>query len=127
MYIYNILPSGTLNRFLCLQKKPAEPALVKKKAAKTSIWEWTKAITLLVVGIVMLALLAEPLIESVHSLSTSANIPPFFVAFVLVPLATNARVAISAIKSASRKKARTTSLTLSEVRSFILTKHKLPK
>ncbi|WOH05898.1 hypothetical protein DCAR_0625321 [Daucus carota subsp. sativus] len=92
-----------------------EPALVKKKAAKTSIWEWTKAITLLVVGIVMLALLAEPLIESVHSLSTSANIPPFFVAFVLVPLATNARVAISAIKSASRKKARTTSLTLSEI------------
>ncbi|KAK1389276.1 putative sodium/calcium exchanger membrane region, EF-hand domain pair [Heracleum sosnowskyi] len=97
------------------QKKSAETTLLKEKATNTSLWEWTKAIALLVLGIVMLALLAEPLIESVHSLSTSADIPPSFVAFVLVPLATNARVAISAIRSASRKIPRTTSLTLSEI------------
>lgn len=106
-----------------MQKESAETTLLVEKGTETSPWEWTKAIALLVLGIVMLALLAEPLIESVHSLSTSANIPPFFVAFVLVPLATNARVAISAIRSASRKIPRTTSLTLSEVCSSISRKH----
>lgn len=114
MYIFD-----RLDQCLYVQRKSAESTLLKEKPTNTSVWEWTKAIALLVLGIVMLALLAEPLIESVHSLSTSADIPPFFVAFVLVPLATNARVAISAIRSASRKIPRTTSLTLSEVRSSI--------
>ncbi|KAI7743722.1 hypothetical protein M8C21_002228, partial [Ambrosia artemisiifolia] len=80
-----------------------------------SMWAWTKAIMLLVLGITMLALLAEPLIHSVQNVSNSATIPSFFVSFVLVPLATNARAAITAIKTASQKKERTTSLTFSEI------------
>ncbi|KAL4589041.1 hypothetical protein LXL04_001943 [Taraxacum kok-saghyz] len=80
-----------------------------------STWAWTKAITLLVIGIAILALLAEPLIHSVQNVSSTANIPSFFVSFIFVPLATNARAAISAIKTASQKKDRTTSLTFSEL------------
>ncbi|CAI9286509.1 unnamed protein product [Lactuca saligna] len=80
-----------------------------------SSWAWTKAISSLVVGITMLALLAEPLIHSVHDVSTAANIPSFFISFILVPLATNARAAISAIKTASQRNERTTSLTFSEL------------
>ncbi|KAK9078216.1 hypothetical protein SSX86_002273 [Deinandra increscens subsp. villosa] len=80
-----------------------------------SSWAWTKAIMLLVLGIAMLALLAEPLIHSVQNVSSAANIPSFFVSFILVPLATNARAAISAIKTASKGKKRTTSLTFSEL------------
>lgn len=80
-----------------------------------SVWGWTKAIMLLVVGIVMLALLAEPLIHSVQNVSNSATIPSFFVSFILVPLATNARAAVSAFQTASQRKERTTSLTFSEV------------
>lgn len=80
-----------------------------------STWAWTKAMILLVLGIAILALLAEPLIHSVQNVSTSANIPSFFVSFVLVPLATNARAAISAIQTANQRKERTTSLTFSEV------------
>lgn len=67
-----------------------------------SHWAWTKAIMLLMLGIAMLALLAKPLIHSVQKVSTGANIPSFFVSFILVPLATNARAAISAIKTTNQ-------------------------
>lgn len=70
---------------------------------------------LLALGIVMLGLLAEPLIQSVQNLSAAANVPSFFISFILVPLATNARIGISAITEARHKKQRTTSLTFSEV------------
>lgn len=80
-----------------------------------SMWAWTKAVMLLVLGIAMLALLAEPLIHSVQNVSNSATVPSFFISFILVPLATNARAAVSAIQTASQKKERTTSLTFSEV------------
>ncbi|KAL8189241.1 hypothetical protein R6Q57_028807 [Mikania cordata] len=76
---------------------------------------WTKAIMLLVLGIAMLALLAEPLIHSVQNASSAANIPSFFISFILVPLATNARAAISAIQTANQRKEPTTSLTFSEL------------
>ncbi|CAN6561022.1 unnamed protein product [Malus baccata var. baccata] len=84
-------------------------------AIDESIWAWVKAITYLVLGFVVLAVLAEPLIDSVQILSTAASIPSFLVAFVLVPLATNARQATSAIKAAAKKTPRTTSLTFSEI------------
>lgn len=80
-----------------------------------SAWAWTKAIMLLVLGIAMLAVLAEPLIHSVQKFSTAANIPSFYVAFVLVPLATSARTAISAIRATKQQIPKTTSLTFSEI------------
>ncbi|KAL4555094.1 hypothetical protein LXL04_037705 [Taraxacum kok-saghyz] len=80
-----------------------------------SVWAWTQALMLLVLGIAMLALLAEPLIHSVQNVSNSATIPSFFVSFVFVPLATNARAAVVAIQTASQRKERTTSMTFSEI------------
>ncbi|KAL8237909.1 hypothetical protein R6Q59_018990 [Mikania micrantha] len=80
-----------------------------------SMWAWTKAVMLLVLGITMLALLAEPLIHSVQNVSNSATISSFFISFILVPLATNARAAVSAFQTASQRKERTTSLTFSEI------------
>ncbi|XP_065623901.1 sodium/calcium exchanger NCL1 isoform X2 [Quercus suber] len=80
-----------------------------------SLQAWFKAMMLLVLGIALLAILAEPLIESVQSFSKSASIPSFFISFILVPLATNTRASASAIKEARRKKPRTTSLTFSEI------------
>ncbi|KAI3895509.1 hypothetical protein MKW92_010185 [Papaver armeniacum] len=81
------------------------------KSWKTSC----KAGFLLMLGILIITLLAEPLIEVVQDFSNSANIPSFFVSFVLLPLATNSRKAVSAIKAARRKKSRTMSLTFSEI------------
>ncbi|MED6111474.1 hypothetical protein PIB30_052596 [Stylosanthes scabra] len=74
-----------------------------------------KAISYVVIGIAMLSILAEPLIESVKNFSNSAGVHPFFVSFILVPLATNAREATSAIKEVRHKKPRTTSLAISEI------------
>ncbi|KVI02244.1 Calcium-binding EF-hand [Cynara cardunculus var. scolymus] len=73
------------------------------------------AITLLIVGIFMLTVLAEPLVESVRKFSESVRIKTFYVSFILVPLATNARTAIAAIRAASQKRHQTTSLTFSEI------------
>lgn len=70
---------------------------------------------LLIVGIFILTVLAEPLVESVRQFSESAKIEPFYVSFILVPLATNARTAIAAIRAAKQKRHHTTSLTFSEV------------
>ncbi|KAM5586188.1 sodium/calcium exchanger NCL-like [Rosa sericea] len=80
-----------------------------------SLWGWFKAISYMVIGFVVLAVLAEPLIDNVQEFSGAAGIPSFFVAFVLVPLATNARQAASAISAASRQTPRTTDLTFSEI------------
>lgn len=83
--------------------------------AKAKAEEKFKAIALLLVGIIMLTILAEPLVESVRKFSESLNIEPFYVSFILVPLATNARTAIAAIRAASQKRHLTTSLTFSEI------------
>ncbi|XP_055807636.1 sodium/calcium exchanger NCL1-like [Solanum dulcamara] len=93
--------------------------LLQKETDRSAI-AWIKAILLLVIGIVILGLLAEPLSKSVGSFSRTINVPSFFISFILVPLATNAIIAISAINEASRNKQRTNSLTLSEVCTTVL-------
>ncbi|KAI3945897.1 hypothetical protein MKW98_007246 [Papaver atlanticum] len=90
-------------------------ALTSKGAIDESWKTSCKAGFLLMLGILIITLLAEPLIEVVQDFSNSANIPSFFVSFVLLPLATNSRKAVSAIKAARRKKSRTMSLTFSEI------------
>nr|GFA89762.1 sodium/calcium exchanger NCL2-like [Tanacetum cinerariifolium] len=82
--------------------------------AKAKAVEKIKAITLLFVGIFILMALAEPLVESVRKFSESVDIEPFYVSFILVPLATNARTAMAAILAAKQKRHHTTSLTFSE-------------
>ncbi|KAL2496454.1 sodium/calcium exchanger family protein/calcium-binding EF hand family protein [Forsythia ovata] len=89
--------------------------LIEDKFTDKSPLAWTKAITLVVLGIVMLGLLADPLIDSVHNLSKTAGVSSFLIAFIFVPLATNARIAISLISEAHRKKQNVTSLTFSEI------------
>ncbi|RZC48117.1 hypothetical protein C5167_041075 [Papaver somniferum] len=90
--------------------KEVEEGAIENKAKAAC-----KAALLLVLGISLLSLLAEPLVEVVQNFSSSANIPSFFVSFVLLPVATNSRRAVTAISSASRKNPRTTSLTISEI------------
>ncbi|XP_047168145.1 sodium/calcium exchanger NCL-like [Vigna umbellata] len=76
---------------------------------------WLTAIGYVVLGVTMLALLAEPLIASVQQFSEEAGISSFFISFILVPLATNFREATSAIKEASHKKSSNTSQTIYEI------------
>ncbi|GMN70426.1 hypothetical protein TIFTF001_039470 [Ficus carica] len=95
--------------------KLEEEAESKGIVVENSPQAWMKAIMYLVIGIITLSVLAEPLIESVQKFSESAGIPSFFISFILVPLATTARAATSAISTASHKTPITTSLTFSEI------------
>lgn len=91
----------------------------RERDYEKSILKWLKAIGSMVFGVAILAVLAEPLIFSVQDFSKAANLPTFFVSFMLLPLATNARFATSAITAAYRKKSRTTSLAFSEIYSGV--------
>ncbi|XP_058100674.1 sodium/calcium exchanger NCL1-like [Magnolia sinica] len=78
-------------------------------------WIYAKAISLLLLGAVIAAAFADPLVDAVTNFSNATSIPTFFISFIAMPLATNSSEAVSAIIFACRKKQRTTSLTFSEI------------
>ncbi|XP_010915578.1 sodium/calcium exchanger NCL1 [Elaeis guineensis] len=78
-------------------------------------WICFKAVLLLLLGTVIAAVFADPLVDAVDNFSLATNIPSFFISFIAMPLATNSSEAVSAIIFASRKKQRTSSLTFSEI------------
>ncbi|URE09925.1 calcium-binding EF hand family protein [Musa troglodytarum] len=79
------------------------------------MWICIKAILLLLLGTVLAAIFADPLVDAVDNFSIATSIPSFFISFIAMPLATNSSEAVSAIIFASRKKQRTSSLTFSEI------------
>ncbi|KAK4804463.1 hypothetical protein SAY86_004280 [Trapa natans] len=78
-------------------------------------WITLKAVLLLILGTVIAAIFADPLVDAVDNFSDATGIPTFFISFIALPLATNSSEAVSAIIFASRKKKRTSSLALSEL------------
>ncbi|GJS98846.1 sodium/calcium exchanger NCL-like protein [Tanacetum coccineum] len=74
-----------------------------------------KAVLFLLLGTVVAALFADPLVDAVDGFSASTSIPSFFISFIVLPLATNSSESVSAIIFASRKKQRSASLTFSEL------------
>uniref|UniRef100_A0A0V0IP99 Putative sodium/calcium exchanger family protein-like n=1 Tax=Solanum chacoense TaxID=4108 RepID=A0A0V0IP99_SOLCH len=74
-----------------------------------------KAVLLLLLGTVIAAVFADPLVDAVNNFSSATRIPSFFISFIALPLATNSSEAVSAIIFASRKKLRSASLTFSEL------------
>ncbi|KAL0903932.1 hypothetical protein M5K25_025995 [Dendrobium thyrsiflorum] len=76
---------------------------------------YVKAILLLLLGTIIAATIADPLVDAVDNFSYATNIPSFFISFIAMPLATNSSEAVSALIFAARKKKRTSSLTFSEV------------
>ncbi|XP_077226814.1 sodium/calcium exchanger NCL1-like [Tasmannia lanceolata] len=78
-------------------------------------WIIFKAVLLLLLGTVVAAVFADPLVDAVDNFSSATSIPSFFISFIAMPLATNSSEAVSAIIFASRKKQRSASLTFSEI------------
>ncbi|KAJ0530638.1 putative EF-hand domain, sodium/calcium exchanger membrane region, EF-hand domain pair [Helianthus annuus] len=74
-----------------------------------------KAVLLLLLGTLVAAVFADPLVDAVDGFSTATSIPSFFISFIALPLATNSSESVSAIIFASRKKRRSASLTFSEL------------
>ncbi|KAA3472372.1 Vacuolar calcium ion transporter [Gossypium australe] len=78
-------------------------------------WISFKAVLMLLLGTLIAAAFADPLVDAVDNFSTATSIPSFFISFIALPLATNSSEAVSAIIFATRKKQRTASLTFSEL------------
>ncbi|XVF18738.1 hypothetical protein REPUB_Repub11eG0049000 [Reevesia pubescens] len=78
-------------------------------------WISIKAVLMLLLGTIIAAAFADPLVDAVDNFSDATSIPTFFISFIALPLATNSSEAVSAIIFASRKKQRTASLTFSEL------------
>ncbi|XP_024965485.1 sodium/calcium exchanger NCL-like [Cynara cardunculus var. scolymus] len=74
-----------------------------------------KAVLFLLLGSLIAAVVADPLVDSVGNFSNATGIPSFFISFIALPLATNSSEAVSAIIFATRKKKRSASLTFSEL------------
>ncbi|KAL3693674.1 hypothetical protein R1sor_007325 [Riccia sorocarpa] len=66
-------------------------------------------------GAVLAAVFAEPLVDSIGGFSSSSGIPPFFVAFVVTPFASNASELFSSILFARMRRKKNISLTLSQL------------
>ncbi|XP_042948770.1 sodium/calcium exchanger NCL-like [Carya illinoinensis] len=80
-----------------------------------SRWTSIKAVLLLLLGTVIAAAVADPLVDAVDNFSDATGIPAFFISFIVLPMATNSTEAVSAIIFASRDKRQTASLTYSEL------------
>ncbi|CAB4277403.1 unnamed protein product [Prunus armeniaca] len=85
------------------------------EGAEKPKWTSLKAGLMLLVGTLIAAAFADPLVDAVDNFSDATSIPTFFISFIALPLATNSSESVSAIIFASRKKIRTASLTFSEL------------
>lgn len=77
-----------------------------------------KSVLQVILGTAILTLCADPLMDNIIRLANAIGTPSFFLSFVIVPLAINARTAITAItllSSTSQQSSTTSSLTFSEV------------
>ncbi|XP_057466067.1 sodium/calcium exchanger NCL-like [Actinidia eriantha] len=84
-------------------------------AVENPKWTSIKAASLVLVGTLIAAAFADPLVDAVDNFSDATSIPSFFISFIALPLATNSSEAVTAIIFASRKRLRSSSLTFSEL------------
>ncbi|KAM3696725.1 hypothetical protein ACB098_06G060800 [Castanea mollissima] len=85
------------------------------EAVEKSIWASIKAVLLLLLGTIIAAAFADPLVDTIGNFADATSIPAFFISFIVLPLATSSRETVSAIRLASQYKRLTASLSFSEV------------
>eukprot|EP00257_Ricinus_communis_P026785 XP_025014199.1 sodium/calcium exchanger NCL isoform X2 [Ricinus communis] len=112
--------SQVLTGFDQLQQTSAEEDVLGDQTGEISSnpgnpkWNTTKAVLMLILGTIVAAVFADPLVDAVDNFSTASNIPTFFVSFVILPFASSSEV-VSDMIFASRKKSRYASLAYSEI------------
>ncbi|XVE86381.1 hypothetical protein DITRI_Ditri18aG0030400 [Diplodiscus trichospermus] len=84
------------------------------ETVKNPVWNTFKAVMMLLIGTIVAAIFADPLVDAVDDFSTASSIPSFFVSFVILPIACTSE-AVSALNFARRKKLTTASLTYSQI------------
>ncbi|KAI7980814.1 Sodium/calcium exchanger NCL2 [Camellia lanceoleosa] len=107
--------------FGCSDKSPMEEQqslLIQRTKRQSTKKSWSnqfKAAFLLLLGTAITVILAQPLIEAISDFASAANISSFYVSYIVVPLALNYRLGLSAITSSRQKTQKAISLTLSEI------------
>ncbi|XP_076903560.1 sodium/calcium exchanger NCL2-like [Bidens hawaiensis] len=99
-----------------------QEALIPKEKnadAQSLIYEYMKALALVLIGIAMTVLIAGQLIMNVAIFATYAKVPSFFIPYFVIPGAINIPRLFSTIRSASQKTQRAASLTLSQIYSGV--------
>ncbi|XP_062104636.1 sodium/calcium exchanger NCL1-like [Humulus lupulus] len=79
----------------------------------------TKAVLMLILGAVVAAASADPLVDAVENFSTATSIAPFFVSFVILPFVSSSEI-VSTMIAVSQKRIRTTSLAYSEIYGSVI-------
>lgn len=74
-----------------------------------------KALTLMVVGVLVVTVFSDPMVDVLSQLGTRINIPPFYVSFIVTPLVSNASELISSLIFAMRRSKKTITLTYSQL------------
>ncbi|KAK9267687.1 hypothetical protein L1049_010119 [Liquidambar formosana] len=111
VYCFYQKTTGEEHQTLVAQKKKTQSTT----ATTDKSWlNYIEAAFLLILGTGISLLLAQPLMEALQDFSSAANIPSFFVSYILIPLAMSYQQALSAISSARKKTKRAASLTFSE-------------
>lgn len=87
-------------------------------------WAFFRAVGMLLLGTLIAAAVAEPLVDVVDNFSDATSIPSFFISFIVLPLFTSSE-GVSAITFASRKKMKTASLTFSQLYGSVTMKNVL--
>ncbi|KAM5578267.1 sodium/calcium exchanger NCL-like [Rosa sericea] len=81
---------------------------------KNANWHASKAVLMLLLGTIVAAVVADPLVDAVDNFSTATSIPTFFVSFVILPFVSSSEI-VSTLIFVSRKKQRTASLAYSAI------------
>lgn len=81
-------------------------------------WNAFKSVVMLILGTALAFAFAHPFADTINTFSTKTVIPPFFIAFVVIPFVRSSE-GFGALIFAKRKKQRTASLTFSQVSIYL--------
>merc|ERR1712066_950605 len=68
---------------------------------------------MLFLGTILVLVFSDPMVDVMQTIATKINIPPFYVSFILAPLASNASEMIASQYYASKKTKKTISISFS--------------
>jgi len=73
----------------------------------------SRAFKMLAIGTLMVVYFSDPMVDVMQEIAVKANIPPFYVSFVLAPLASNSSEVVASMFYAAKKTRKTMTVSLS--------------
>jgi Ca2+/Na+ antiporter len=92
------------------EEVPEEFTMLTPDQQQTAIKR--RAFVMLFIGTVMVVVFSDPMVDVMQEIAVRANLSPFYVSFILAPLASNASEVISSMYYASKKTRKTITVSL---------------